>query len=76
MQYTETVTIIIHSLLVHMLDQRTKSFCFGKWDGIGLCVPQFCYQQSATWRWKKVGDNYQIGKCSLKISHQPPFDGV
>ena len=44
MQYTETVTIIIHSSLVHMLDQRTKSFCFGKWDGIGLCVPQFCYQ--------------------------------
>jgi len=48
MQYTETVTIIIHSSLVHMLDQKTKSFCFGicfgEWNGIGLCVPQFCYQ--------------------------------
>jgi len=22
------------------------------------------------------GDNYQVGKCSKKISHQPPFDGI
>jgi len=34
------VTIIIHSSLVHMLDQRTKSFCFGEWDRISVCVPQ------------------------------------
>ena len=33
MQYTETrENHYIHCLLVHVVDERTKSFCFGEWD--------------------------------------------
>jgi len=27
-----------------MAYEGTKSFCIVEWDGIGLCVSQFCYQ--------------------------------